>query len=48
MVALIHKKMITKRLSRNFYNKQKFQKPWTYKNLTLGDETPKVMWALFG
>ena len=31
-----------------FYNKQKCQKTWTSKNLTLGDEAPKFMWALFG
>ena len=31
-----------------FYNKQEYQKPQTSKKLSLGDETPKVMWALFG
>jgi hypothetical protein len=31
-----------------FYNKQECQKPYTSKNLTLGDEVPKVMWASFG
>ena len=25
-----------------------FQKPYTSKNLTLGDEVPKLMWAPFG
>jgi hypothetical protein len=30
-----------------FYNKHEFQKPYTSKNLTLGDEAAKVMWALF-
>jgi hypothetical protein len=31
-----------------FYNKKECKKPYTSKNLTLGDEAPKVMWALFG
>ena len=47
-VVLIHKKKITMRLCMPFYNKQEFKKPCTFKNLTLGDEAPKVMWAPFG
>ena len=31
-----------------FYNQMECQKPYTSKNLTLGDEAPKVMWAPFG
>jgi len=37
--------IITMRLSRNFYDKHEFQNPRNPKNLTLGDEAPKVMWA---
>jgi hypothetical protein len=46
--ARIRKKMITMRLGRPFYNRQECQKSSTSKNLTLGDEAPKVMWAPFG
>jgi hypothetical protein len=31
-----------------FYNKQECQKPYTSRNLTLGDEAQKVAWAPFG
>jgi hypothetical protein len=44
----IHKKKVTMRFWRPFYNKQEGQKPYTSKNLTLGDEAPKVMWAPLG
>ena len=44
-IARIRKKKVTMKLSRPFFNKKECQKPYTSKNLTLGDEAPKVMWG---
>jgi hypothetical protein len=41
--TLIHKKIITKRLKRDFYHESLKKKE--EKTLTLEDETPKVLWA---